>query len=384
MPIYKHPHPTRVVIGLISLFLAARPIMAAPYFYLTGDSVGATGYDETFKLMLLSSTNVLTAAQTVITYDPVFWYKVQLSTINSLCSFWAPADPSLGFGNSSTPYFAGGNKIVVSCGFTNPGYMSVDADGDSLLSLTLKPLASGSSTLSFSNTQFRYIGTTVAPGTSVNYDFDIYGSTFEAELARPTPRPSTVSATPVPSSTPIPSPDTLKASDLVLVEIGAGSGSAQQQVTSAGTSNLNQELDLVEEDNAIPPPPADLELRPRATPYIFNKNATQSAQNDEGEVLSLQSLRELLIPGKSSADKNLVLFNLVTTLSFITLLAILVWRMLISSRTNQLKYRHMNELLEGELSVIESKIEGIRLGTGTETGVEKTLEDLKKELDQSK
>lgn len=135
---------------------------------------------------------------------------------------------------------------------------------------------------------------------------------------------------------------------------------------------------MVPLDNTIPPPPTDLEKRPSATP-----KPTNESQNAEGEVLSLQSLRELLVPGKSDADKRLVVFNLIATLTFLVLLSVLIWRLVVSARTNKIKYRHMKEMVEGEISVIQSKLSGIQSGSSN-ADVIQSLDELRKELDKQR
>ncbi len=117
-------------------------------------------------------------------------------------------------------------------------------------------------------------------------------------------------------------------------------------------------LTAVEEDNTIPGS-GFLEPRPPATPFIISllQNALGGGDTGQGgEVLAVQSLRELLIPGKSKADKTVVLVNLISFLTFIILLAIIIWRLIVITRMNKLKNRHMSDLLSSELSVLESKI----------------------------
>lgn len=293
--------------------------------------------------------------------------------------FWAPADPSLGFGSTGTPYFYGGNKVVLSCGFSNPGYTSSAAEGDLVARFTLKPTTLGTSSFSFSNTQYRYIGNTVAGGTSPGYDVTIFESTGSAQQATPTPSPTASSSTtPTPtatssgtSATATPSPQTLTSSDLNFVEIGVSGGSTS---TSLGESSS---LVAVDEDDSIPAPGA-LEPRAAATPFVFGSTEGGGQAQPEGEVLSVQSLRELLIPGKSEADRTVVMVNLISSLTFLVLLGIVIWRLITVSRVNKIKYNHLTEMLSSELSVLESKLGAVDRDAldSVKTDFDKALDNL--------
>lgn len=344
-------------------------VLANPYFYITGTSSGVFKTNDTWSVILSTDGQTLTAAQTVVHFDQSLFTRIMLSNLDSKCSFWAPADPSLGFGNGTTPYFLDDNKIVISCGFSNPGYTSTTAQGDPVLAFTLNPYFLGTSEFTLSDTAFRYIDSIIAPGQNGSFEYSVI-STEEAALATPSP-------TPVPTPTPpAASPLTLKSSDLTLQRPSA-SRSGTSGLSSATYASAGSQVSII--DNTIPPPP-DMTPRPNATPRLTAASSSAEEDKKEGDVLSLQSLRELLIPGKSTADKNLVLFNLVMMLIFITALAVLIWRLMMASRTNQMKYKHMNEMLEGEIAVIQSKLEGVKQGTSTNEELTQSFEDLKKEL----
>lgn len=367
----------RIVLLIVFSFLIVRDlypiqVLASPYFYVTGTSSGVFKRSDTWSVILNTDGQRLTAVQTVVNFDESLFSQVMLSNLDSKCSFWAPADPSLGYGNGTTPYFLDGNKVVISCGFSNPGYLSTTSEGDPVLAFTLNPYFLGSTSFSLSDSEFRYIGSTIAPGTDIGLDYSVMSTEEAALLATPSP-------TPIPTPTPpLPTPFTLKSSDLTLQRPSSSTRSASSRTASnlaSGSSQLS-----VANDNTIPPPP-DMSPRPKATPWSLEASkAAEEAEKKDGDVLSLQSLRELLIPGKSTADKNLVLFNLFMTVVFITALAFLIWRLVTATRTNQLKYKHMNEMLEGEIAVIQSKLEGVKQGTSTNEELTQSFEDLKKEL----
>lgn len=355
----KNKYTSLITIWLviwIFILAYAGQVWANPYFHLVIDPpVAVVGVNRTARLYLNTNGHTLTAAQTVLNYDNSMLTGVNFQTLSSRCSFWAPADPSLGFGSQSTPYFHNNNKAVFSCGFSNPGYTSSSSTGAYIASIILRPVASGSATLSFSDSQYRYIGSTIPPGTSPDLILHSFDSTDSADLFIPTPTPT---LTPIPAPTVEPIPEhSLDPEDIEFVEITA-STTANGQTTQVADDETGTLL-IVEQDDSIPPPPADLPERERPTPFVLAP-ATDSdpdrPERDEGEVLSVASLRELLIPGQSPADRTVVMVNLISTLTFLVLLSIAIWRMITISRLNKVKYQHMQEMLAGELSVIQSKI----------------------------
>jgi hypothetical protein len=353
---------------LLHLFLPL-PAVAAPSFFIEGTSSGTFSQVTSWTLKLNTDGQLLTAAQTVIEFDKDLFNQVQINNLNSRCSFWAPADPSLGLGNSVTPYFLNGEKIVVSCGFSNPGYNTSNGIGDRILAFSLEPLYLGTASFTLTDTQFRFVDAIIAPGTPSLFEY----------LVSSTESAATPSPTPVPTPTPQPPPtQTLRASDLNFVDITSTSSGTSTTTSPTSTSSSTTSVPL---DDSIPPPPDDLEPREAATPYPM-LSANQLDPEEEGDVLSIQSLRELLIPGKSDADRRLVVFNLMVILMFLFLLAILVWRLILAKRTHDLKIKHMNELIEGELSVIQSKVQATKTGQGSSDDVVQSLEELKQELDK--
>lgn len=365
-----------MLIGVGIGIFRPRPIIAAPSFFIDGTSSGVFKQVTTWDLKLNTDGQLITAAQTVIEFDKELFNQVQVSNLRSRCSFWAPPDPSLNLGNSVTPYFLNGEKIVVACGFSNPGYNTTNGIGDLILSFSLEPYYLGSASFLLSNSQLRFVDAVIIPAESTIFDYTVISS----EAATPAP-------TPVPTPTPVPpTPTTLRVGDLSLVDIMATrSGSSALNRSNAATASMSAAEAAAyaasQLDNTIPPPPADMEQRPPATPYPqLTQNQLDSADN--GEVLSIQSLRELLIPGKSDADRRLVVFNLIALLIFLLLLAMLVWRLIMAKRTHDLKIKHMNELIEGELSVIQGKVQAVKEGQGSSDDVVRSLEELKRELDE--
>ena len=352
-------------------------VLAAPYFFITGAPGIINGYLYTYNIYLYTTTDTVTAAQTVINYDNSKINATSFSTLNSRCTFWAPADPSLGLGNQTTPYFNNG-KLVIACGFSNPGYQSANSQGDLIAKLSLTPIerALGSSSLTFSDSLFRYIGSVVTPGQSVGLNLTVYPST---ESANPT-------ATPYPTPTPYVNPETFTASDMDIVNLATGSSTTSTSRSLAlkalpvnllnptiGITSLNQLDDQI-------PPPGELTPRPSVSPYI-TLPADRKPAPSIGEVLSVQSLKELLLPGKSEADQKVVLVNLLSTLAFLAILAILIWRLIIVSRMNKIKYRHMKEMLSGELSALESKL-GSEVDQETRGAISSQIEELKDQFDE--
>jgi hypothetical protein len=347
-------------------------VLANPYFFIEGTSSGGFKLNQSWKVGLHTGGSTVTAAQTVVHFDGELFNPVFISTLDTRCSFWAPADPALNFGSGGTPYFHDGDKIVISCGFRNPGLISTSSAGDLILSFMLEPYYLGTATFSFSDSAFRYIGNTVIPGIDIPFEY-LVTATFAAS---PSP-------TPVPSPTPpIPTPDTLSLDDLEIVDwssTGTYSGYSGGYYGSTYSGLLTETGQVSTFDDTIPPPPADLESRAAATPRpLLGDDETK----DEGAVLSIQSLRELLIPGKSDADRRLVIFNLFMMLLFVILLAVLVWRLLLLKRSNKQKAIKMSEILEGELSVIETKVQAVKAGTTSSDEVVKSIEALKKNLEK--
>jgi hypothetical protein len=342
-------------------------VWAAPYFTLDGATGMYPGGSFEFRLKLETDSESLTSAQTVISYDSSLLNKVSIDATSTVCSFWAPADPALGYGNSATPYFYQNQEVVVACGFSNPGYTTSTLGGDVVVTFRLTPTTtatqSGTSkqtTLSLSETQLYYAGTSITPGASGSHTVTIF--------------PTALQATPTPTPTSAPSAETLTDNDLNFIEIGTTN-------TTTGTTTTQSTLDdgtltSLSRDDSIPPPPDDLARRLPVAPFQ-TAPTTNPETGEKGNVLSIRSLREILIPGKSEADQTVVLINLLSTLAFLTILAMLIWRLITLSRKNKFKYHQMKDLLTGELSVLEGK-----LGDTEILDQKDQLERLKQELEQ--
>lgn len=355
-------------------FLQPAVVWAAPRFFVDGDTFGPMNLSHIWRIVLDTDGETVTAAQTVLNFDGELFEPLQLNTMSSRCSFWAPADPYLSMGVGVTPYFFEDNKIVVSCGFSSGGYNSGGNAGAELVEFSLQPNYLGSSDFVFSNSTFKYIGDTLIPGLDENFTYTVAASA--PPTPTPTPRPT---PTPLPPSVP-PEVETLTASDLQLVEMNGGrTGTSTNATNPSPNTGTNSEAGLALDDT-IPPPPDDLEKRPAATPYGLDQNQLTNA-DEEGDVLSLQSLRELLLPGKSDADKRLVLFNLIALLLLLLVIAIITWRLIMTRRSHNMRMKHMGDLIEGELAVIESKVKAVEHGGGSTEEVVESLEDLKKQFE---
>lgn len=416
---------------LASLAIPTTQVIAAPYFYVTGSNTTAGTADHQLSIYLDTDGQTLTAAETILNFENTYLQGKSISILNSRCSFWAPADPVLGYGTNPTPFFHNNNKVVIACGFSSPGFTSTDSIGRLIARVTFTPLQTGTTTLSFNptRTSYKFIANTVPGGALPGFGLTVTatGSATPNPSATPTPTPQygcnqscsvssqcagslycglinsvglcrnvncpemdncicpTPEPTPTPASTPVPSStnspsQTLTADDLTFVEIGNNSVSVNegQDVT----------LTAIEQDDRIPDPPA-LEPRPKATPFLLSLlgggSSNQETQtNNNGEVLAAQSLRELLIPGQSKADKTLVLVNLISTLTFLTLLGIVIWRLITVSRINQLKSKHMKDLLASELASIESKVGSLDSPEGKESFKQNLDEVMKKITGEAK
>lgn len=359
------------LLPLLFIHILPCPVLAAPEFYITAtDAKGVVGADKLLQIYLNTDSSTLNTIQTVLNYDSDYLSisNTSLNIYGSRCSFWSPANPGIGDGSTTTPYVYGSTQVIVACGFSGPNYYtSSDSTGDLILKTTFVPQATGTTTLSFTNTNvWSGAGNVSTPSGSSDYDLTIYASTLSAYGTAATPTPTTTTTTSV---------TTLTDSDLTFVEIGTTTSS------TTGTSD-DVTLSVVEEDNTVPAPPANLEKRPSATPFVFNLSQQSSSSQQEteekqkeGEVLAVQSLRELLIPGKSQADKTVVLVNLISLLTFIIILVIVIWRLVLLQKSNRLKTRHLQELISSEISMLQSKLSAAE----TEEGKVK----LKQELDET-
>lgn len=340
----------KIVIAAIFWIISFSVAYANPTFYFDNTSYTVVNYTHSVDLFIDTDGSTITAAQTIITLPTAFliyeppvlfsdypWPEYDTSTKPNCTHSLLPPDWNLPY--KSSPYVDdAAEKLYIACGFTG-GYTTEGSEGDKIATITFSAEEVGTTSFSFdsANTKFYYIGNYISPGAMSGYSV----------VVQPT-----VEATPAPGVIPDTASDSISESDLNFVEIGGSSltGSATRSATSLITIDL---------DDTIPSPPDDLPERPIPTPLQASKNTNQGGgQSYFGEVLSAQSLRELLIPGKSTADKTVVLFNLISVLIFLLILAILIWRFISIKRMNKIRARHMSELLLGELAVIETKIEG--------------------------
>jgi len=352
---------------LVGILLPARA-QASPRFYIFNtDNKAVVGAPKTLSLYLDTDSQTINTVQTVIGFNTSYITipSSGLNVLSSRCSFWSPANPGIGDGSTTTPYVYNNNQVIFACGFSSPNYFtSTDSVGKLVLKITFLPSQVGTTTLSFSNTKlWSGAGVQSSSSASLNYDLAIYASTASAYGW----------VTPAPTPTPTPQV-TITGSDLIFVEVGSGDGSS----TVTSTSSEDVTLQALEEDNTIPAPPANLEKRPSATPYVLSLTQPgQSTQADgatspQGEVLAVQSLRELLIPGQSQADKTVVLVNLISILTFIIILVIVLWRLVMIQKTNKLKSLHMKDVITSEISMLQSKM----AVTQDEAGREKIRQEL--------
>jgi hypothetical protein len=256
--------------------------------------------------------------------------------------------PEWGFANKASPYEFE-DKLYISCGFINPGYTTAGANGDKLATLTFYADTAGTGNLSFvdGTTKYYFNGATIATGTTPSYTVTV------AEAIEATPGPGVI---------PERATDSISEGDLNFVEV---SGNGTRASTSTTTQTVSQstgtdgDLEVVEEDDAIPPPPANLPKRSIPESLLDRLRGRSSGNASEsGQVLSAQSLRELLIPGTSDADKRVVWINLVSLTLFILIVSFMIWRLIKMKRQSKMKSDHLTEMLAGELAAIESKMGG--------------------------
>lgn len=338
-----------------------------PHFYITGPTRIFSDSVNDYTIYMEPEGETITAAQIVLSFDNDVIDGTNFSTVGSTCSFWAPADPSLGLTDASTPYFYNDNQLILACGFSNPGYgQSTPAK---IINVTFQPnnnIQTGvATTLALSDPQFRYIGTTITSGTNISLDITSYDASQSA--AEPTATPG------------LPAPDTLTEDDLTFIDIGSSAGafsgfSGTTGTLTSGDISALENTSILDLDDTIPPPPANLVPREAVTPRpLVDPNGRA------GNVLSVQSLKELLIPGQSDADRTVVLINLLSTLAFLIILIILIWRLILSRRVTRVKSEHIKDMLQGEISSIEAKVEGGVMLDSSE--LNKRLEELKRDLD---
>ena len=372
------------LVFLITLFYEQKQQVFAgpPNFYFEGPREIMYNNIAVFELHLNANGSNISAAQAVITVPTYYLYYLSTSIIDSKCSFWAPASdvPPGKDLYTITPYYENG-KIIITCGFMGQtGYTEPEGLIAKIRFLAIHVSSPNQISLGFMDlySKFYFAGTPVVANISVPFTTIIVAK--DEATAEPTPTPTetatatpsatpevsyppTPTPTPIPTTSPEPTPtpaptptpivNTTTLFDDVNVVDFTTSGSSHSTISN--TSSNNSDITVVEEDNTIPPPPEELEKRSKATPYPLAQ-LLQEPVKKAGEVMSVQSLRDLLIPGKSKADKTLVLFNFISILIFLILFALLIWKMMINNRTSKIKSKHIQELIQGELAVLENKM----------------------------
>lgn len=391
-----------VLLGLmLGHFWFAQPVLANPYFFITGTSSVTTGTNYEYLIKMHTDGNTVTAAQATLQIPSSYFSIVSFSISGSNCSLWTPANSAPpGENTTKTTPYAYNNNAVFTCGFSNPGINSADA---LIGKITLSPILAGSTNLSFATTsgynKFYYIGTEITPGAMSDYTVSITGAGQPTATPTPTvtPTPGGPSNTPTPTATPTPTPTgssgggttptptsssgsssssssggyALSSGDVTFVTL------APMPTTGSGVNDVPLEQEVVE-DNTVPSPP---EMTPRPTPSPIPTAAPPS--EDSGEVLAVQSIRELLIPGKSEADRTVVMINFISVLSLLSLMAIITWRLLTSNRAQKVKAAHLKEMVSGELAALESKLNVLQEKNGKEefqNEFTQTMESLMNEI----
>lgn len=375
-----------IKISLITFFTAilfaisCSVAYANPYFYLTGDIAHTTGEIENLSVRLNSDSSNIGVIQTVVHYDSSLYNTYAVSTANSQCSLWAPANsaPPGRDITAVTPYFYN-STVVIACGFIGSGYNSTDG---LIATIRLTPSNPGNGSFSFSDSYMAFLGSSITPGAMGTFNTTISGTPTPTQS--PTPDPSaTPTATPTPTASPTPSStSSVTAAPTASSEAGITPSPIVNTTTLFDdveivdvTDNLNpstgnsgstsvagsSELEVVDQADSVPPAPT-LEERPSATPFKIPENLYQAfdqsdTTSQDGEVLSVQGLRDLLVPGKSKADKTVVMINFISLVLFLLLLAIMLWKMSMNSRAAKLKSQHIHEIVEGELAALESKMQ---------------------------
>lgn len=330
----------------------AKCIFANPYFYISGDTSVRKNDYEVYELRLNTDGSQIGAMQIVVNYNTDYLSPSSISVLGSRCSIWAPANSAPPGQNLTrvSPYYYNG-KIIYSCGITGSGYEGSDG---LVGKFTLKGVReSGNTSLTLSDAYFAFLGSSIAPGAMSDFDITMLEASAPA-----TPAP-TASPTAIP--TPVIISETLF-DDVNIVEVEPLSG-----VTRSSSTGTDADLEVVENDNTVPAAPADMTPRPKATPYrIPEMNLMQggnginangiSGYGSNGEVMAGQTLRDLLIPGKSSADKTVVMINFISTLAFLIVLAFVIFRMVSNSRRQKVKAKYIKEMISGEMAALESKM----------------------------
>ena len=361
---------------LLQISLSCSPVLANPYFYLAGNSYINVDTEQEYELRVNTDGYNIGALQTILTFNPNYFTHTQASilTENTICDIFTYPNPgTTGVENKVTPYITNGNSLVVTCGIMGSGY-----NGSNGLIAKLKftsAATTNASEFAFSQSYFSYLGSPITPGAMSSYFVTIVQE--GSPTPTPTPNPAaTLSATPAPTITTV-------LDDVTFIDVSqqfsdinefANAVSSIQRIDGVsfagsddegGFSLTDDAIEFVDIDDTIPAPPADIEMRPPATPYQIPEMELQEGQSI-GQVMSVQNLRDLLLPGKTQADKTVVMINLISTIIFLIILAFVIAKMFLNRRQSQVKSKYINELITGELSVLETKIDIVKEQKGKE------------------
>lgn len=355
------------------LFLPAKAI-ANPYFYIQGDSnIIHEDTEETYYVRVNTDGSDLNAVQIAVTFDPDFYTSFRATDTDSLCNFWAPAN-SIPPGDSAfpkkiTPYIVD-NKAIFSCGFTD----SINSSDAIIGALVLTAKNVGSSDITLSDSVLTYLGTNIIPGAMDTYTI------ITLEKSDATPTPTATATMNITFATPIVNTTTLF-EDVTITDVSDNFSGNSSRAGTTGSTTGSSELEVLEEDNTVPPPPEGITPRPKATPFKLSDASISGEINlgepYDSEVLAGQSLRDLLLPGKTKADKTVVLINLISTVVFILLLIFLLFRLFKTKKQANVKTKYINELISGELAALGTKMEI----TGNHEGKEKFKGEFEEAVD---
>ncbi len=390
-----------VLLSVVVFLMSSKSAWAAPYFYIDGPASITVGQPENYYLRINPDGNELNTLQAVFNIPNGYFSNARIDITDTRSPTPTPIyltppptpTPQLVhrcdiYIKPSTVPDSNGN-VIVSCGFTTP---NTPAEGAFVARIVLSAANTGNISLNFDNAQSQFIGgrgNSVTAGVSINKPITIAGV---GVTLTPTPTPTpTGTIIPTPTNTPTASPTPIAGPTTVTPTTGASGGDSYglnasdvNFVTIAPfptpTTGDNAPLEVVEENNTVPTPPP-ITPRPPATPFP-TPNPDGSTQ-DSGEVLAVQSIRDLLIPGKSSADKNVVLFNFISLITLFSIIIVIIWRIIMLKRRNKLKQRHIADLINGELATLETKLTVLEEKDGAKSfqdEFEKTLDNIQQEL----
>ena len=100
----------------------------------------------------------------------------------------------------------------------------------------------------------------------------------------------------------------------------------------------------------------------------------------------MQSIRDLLVPGKSQADKTVVLFNFISILTLLAIIAVVIWRLIMMRKTLKLRQEHIADIIAGEMATLETKLNVLDEKTGKQqfkTEFDQVMETIAKEITEA-